>query len=331
MHNIFIKGIIKYVGNPAKDGNCYRESKDCKILNIYQEAKTMDLFNAIVMGLIQGIAEFLPISSSGHLAIMKQILHMKTDTGLLFDVLLHIGTLVAIFIAFWHDIKELIVEGFQIIGDFLINLGRFVKNRISKDKAEYKKMVTTPYRRFVMLVIVSTIPTGIIGFAFQDAIEMAGMTLLIPGLSLLLTSILLTIADRIHTGKKKEETATYGDAGLIGLAQGIATLPGLSRSGTTIAACLMRGFDRSFAVKYSFIMSIPAVLGAAILELKDFTPDMVSSSEVFNYLVGTAVAGIVGFICIKTMLVIVRGKKFKYFAYYCFVVGLIAIIGHFVI
>ncbi len=291
----------------------------------------MDLFNAIIMGLIQGIAEFLPISSSGHLAIMKQILHMETDTGLLFDVLLHIGTLIAIFFAFWSDIKELIVEGFQIIGDFLINSARFVKNLFSKDKVQYKKMVTTPYRRFVMLVIVSTIPTGILGFAFQDAIETAGMTLLVPGLSLILTSILLTIADRMKTGKKTEETASYGDAGLIGLAQGIAILPGLSRSGTTITACLVRGFDRSFAVKYSFIMSIPAVLGAAILELKDLTPDMVSSSALINYLIGMAVAGVVGYICIKTMLVIVRGKKFKYFAYYCFIIGLIAVIGHFVI
>lgn len=291
----------------------------------------MELINAIIMGLVQGIAEFLPVSSSGHLAIMKQILHMNTETGLLFDVLLHIGTLAAIFIAFWDDIKELIVEGFRIIGDFLINGGRFLKNLTSKDKVQYKKMVTTPYRRFVMLVIVSTIPTGIIGLLFQDRIEQAGMTLLLPGICLILTGLLLTIADKLKTGKKNEETATYKDAILLGLSQGIATLPGLSRSGTTITAGLMRGFDRSFAVKYSFIMSIPAVLGAAILELKDLRPDMISSSNLFNYFIGMVVAGVVGYICIKTMLVIVRGKKFKYFAYYCFVVGLIAVIGHFVI
>ncbi len=291
----------------------------------------MNLINAIIMGLVQGIAEFLPISSSGHLAIMKQILHMNTDTGLLFDVLLHLGTLVAIFVAFWKDIRELITEGLRIIADFLVNAGRFVKNMGSDRKVPYKKMAATPYRRFVLLVIVSTIPTGIMGVVFKDAFELAGASLLVPGLCLILTSLLLLIADRTASGKKKEDTATYADAGLVGLAQGIAILPGLSRSGTTITACLLRGFDRSFAVKYSFIMSIPAVLGAALLELKDVSAETIESSLLTGYIVGTIVAGIVGYICIKTMLVIVRGKKFKYFAYYCFTAGLIAVIGHFVI
>ena len=291
----------------------------------------MELINAIIMGLVQGIAEFLPVSSSGHLAIMKQILHMNTDTGLLFDVLLHLGTLAAIFVAFWKDIKELIVEGFSILGDSIVNLVRFFRNMGAAKKVSYKKVISTPYRRFVMLILVSTIPTGIIGVVFQDAIEVAGMSLLVPGLCLILTSLLLLIADRTTTGKKQEEDATYTDAGLIGIAQGIATLPGLSRSGTTITACLLRGFDRSFAVKYSFIMSIPAVLGAAVLELKDFSTDQVEASLMSGYLVGTLIAGVVGYICIKTMLKVVKGKKFKYFAYYCFVAGLIAVIGHFVI
>ena len=283
------------------------------------------------MGIIQGIAEFLPISSSGHLAIMKHILHIETDTGLLFDVLLHLGTLVAIFIAFWKDIQQLVVEGFKIIGDFFINLGRRIKNLSSEKKIEYIQIISTPYRRFVILIIVSTIPTAIIGLVFKNAIEIASETLLVPGLCLILTGILLSIADRVKTGKKTEENASYKAAGLIGVAQGIATLPGLSRSGTTITACLLAGFDRSFAVKYSFIMSIPAVLGAVVLEAKDFSMDMVTQSDLINYMAGTIVAAVVGYISIKTMLVIVRGKKFKYFAYYCFVIGIIAVIGHFLI
>ncbi|MDF2943862.1 MAG: Undecaprenyl-diphosphatase [Herbinix sp.] len=291
----------------------------------------MDLIKSIIMGIVQGVAEFLPVSSSGHLAIMKHVLHMETDTGLLFDVLLHLGTLIAIFIAFWKDIQELIIEGFKIIGDCFINLSTVIINLQSKKKVAYRKIISTPYRRFVMLIIVSTIPTGIIGVIFADAIEIVSTTLLVPGLCLILTGILLTIADRVKTGTKTEVNAGYKEAGLIGVAQGIATLPGLSRSGTTITACLLAGFDRSFAVKYSFIMSIPAVLGAVILEVKDFSMDMVSQSDIFNYLVGTIVAAVVGYISIKTMLVIVRGKKFKYFAYYCFAIGIIAVIGHFVI
>jgi undecaprenyl-diphosphatase len=291
----------------------------------------MDLIKSIIMGVIQGVAEFLPVSSSGHLAIMKHILHMETDTGLLFDVLLHLGTLIAIFIAFWKDIQELIVESFKIIGDFFINISLMIQNLRTIKKKTYRKIISTPYRRFVMLIIISTIPTGIIGFVLADAIEIVSATLLVPGLCLILTGILLSIADRVKTGTKTEVNANYKEAGLIGVAQGIATLPGLSRSGTTITACLLAGFDRSFAVKYSFIMSIPAVLGAVILQIKDFSMEMVGQEDIFNYLVGTVVAALVGYISIKTMLVIVRGKKFKYFAYYCFTIGIIAVIGHFLI
>lgn len=291
----------------------------------------MDFLKSIIMGIIQGVAEFLPVSSSGHLAIMKHILHINTDTGLLFDVLLHFGTLVAIFIAFWKDIRELIVEGFKILGDCIVNVVRLISNLFSKNRVTYKKIVSTPYRRFVMLIIVSTIPTAIIGVVFQNAIEIASATLLVPGLCLILTGILLTIADRVKTGNKTEVNATFKDAGLIGVAQGIATLPGLSRSGTTITACLLCGFDKSYAVKYSFIMSIPAVLGAAILELKDFSMDLIDNSVLINYFAGTVVAAVIGYICIKTMLVIVKGKKFKYFAYYCFTVGIIAVIANFIV
>lgn len=291
----------------------------------------MDLINSIIMGIVQGIAEFLPISSSGHLAIMKLLLHIKTDTGLLFDVLLHMGTLIAIFIAFWKDIQELIVEGFKIIGDFFINVGRLFKNLITKKPVEFKQVVSTPYRRFVILIIVSSIPTAILGFAFSDAVELVGETLLVPGLCLILTGLLLMIADRTKTGKKTEKTATFKDAGLIGLAQGVAILPGLSRSGTTITACLVAGFNKDFAVKYSFIMSIPAVLGAALQQILDLSMDSVTQNDLLNYLVGTIVAAVVGYISIKTMLVIVRGKKFTFFSYYCFVIGIVAVAGYFIV
>ncbi len=288
----------------------------------------MSLLQAIIMGIVQGVAEFLPISSSGHLAIFRQILRIDVDTGLLFDVLLHLGTLVAIFIAFRKDIKELIVEGFGILGDFFVNVGRFF-GRLGGKKKEYRKVITSSYRRFVLLVLVSTIPTGIMGLLLQDIIESASETILIPGIFLIFTAVLLLIADRVQTGTKQADTASWRDAGLIGVAQGFATMPGLSRSGTTIAACLLCGFDRNFAVKYSFIMSIPAVLGAVLLEVKDFAPGDVAGPEVVSYLVGTVVAGVVGYLCIKTMLVLVRGKKFKYFSVYCLAVGVIAVVAHF--
>lgn len=279
----------------------------------------MDWLKAIILGFIQGVAEFLPISSSGHLAIFKFVLGFDSDTGLLFDVLLHIGTLVAVFICFYKDIWELIKEGFAIIGQFFVSLFGFFKTK------KWAPVITTPYRRFVMLIIVSTIPTGILGILLKDVIEAASATLLIPGILLIVNSVTLFISDRLKDGTLTEKDTSYTKAVAVGVAQGIATFPGISRSGTTITACVACGFTREFAVRYSFIMSIPAILGALLLELLDFGNEVITTPQVLQYLLGTVIAGVVGYICIKTMLVIVKGKKFKYFAYYCFVIGAFAV------
>ena len=289
----------------------------------------MSLLQAIIMGIIQGATEFLPVSSSGHLALFKILFHVNTDTGLMFDVMLHLGTLIAIFAVYYKDIIRMVVEAFKIIRDVFINIVRFFRNKFGKEENEYLKIVTNGYRKFVLLVIVSTIPTGIIGLVASDFVEMASEILLIPGICLIITSILLFISDRIQGGTKGPKNVSYTNGFIIGICQGIATLPGLSRSGTTIAACLISGFDRRFAVKYSFIMSIPAVLGAAILELKDFSTAALSGTEILYYVIGMAVAAIVGYICIKTMLVIVRNKKFTIFSIYCLIIGALSIGGYF--
>lgn len=289
----------------------------------------MSLLQAIIMGIIQGATEFLPVSSSGHLALFKILFHVNTDTGLMFDVMLHLGTLIAIFAVYYKDIIRMVVEAFKIIWDVFINIVRFFRNKFGKEENEYLKIVTNGYRKFVLLVIVSTIPTGIIGLVASDFVEMASEILLIPGICLIITSILLFISDRIQGGNKGPKNVSYTNGFIIGICQGIATLPGLSRSGTTIAACLISGFDRRFAVKYSFIMSIPAVLGAAILELKDFSTAALSGTEILYYVIGMAVAAIVGYICIKTMLVIVRNKKFTIFSIYCLIIGALSIGGYF--
>lgn len=289
----------------------------------------MSLLQAIIMGIIQGATEFLPVSSSGHLALFKILFHVNTDTGLMFDVMLHLGTLIAIFAVYYKDIIRMVVEAFKIIRDVFINIVRFFRNKFGKEENEYLKIVTNGYRKFVLLVIVSTIPTGIIGLVASDFVEMASEILLIPGICLIITSILLFISDRIQGGNKGPKNVSYTNGFIIGICQGIATLPGLSRSGTTIAACLISGFDRRFAVKYSFIMSIPAVLGAAILELKDISTAALSGTEILYYVIGMVVAAVVGYICIKTMLVIVRNKKFTIFSIYCLIIGALSIGGYF--
>ncbi len=289
----------------------------------------MNLIESIIMGFIQGVTEFLPVSSSGHLAIFKNFFGLK-EVGVAFDVLLHLGTLIAVFIAFWNDIKDLFINGFGIVCDSCKNIGIFVGNKLKKTDKEYHKVISTPYRRFAMLIIVTTIPTGIMGIVFNDLIENAGKALIIPGICLLITGVLLLIADCTPDGSKDETNVTYKNAFGIGVCQGFATLPGISRSGTTIVACLISKMDKSFAVKYSFIMSIPVILGAAVLEIKDLATQSITGTEVANYIIGMAVAAVVGYVCIKTMLQVVRKKKYKIFAYYCFVMGAISIIGYFV-
>lgn len=284
----------------------------------------MSLLEAILMGIIQGVTEFLPVSSSGHLALFKILFNVE-DVGLLFDVILHLGTLIAIFAVYYKDIWKMICEGCAIIADVCRNISIFFSNIANKKKGGYHRVVCNGYRKFVMLVIVSTIPTGIIGVLDADLVEMASKILIVPGICLILTSILLLIADHCKKGEKLPRQVTYSNAFIIGIAQGVATMPGLSRSGTTIAACLLSGFDRRFAVKYSFIMSIPAVLGSLVFELPELANVSFSTSEIVYYLIGMVVAAVVGYICIKTMLYVVRQKKFTGFAVYCFLVGVISV------
>lgn len=290
----------------------------------------MTLFQAILMGIIQGLTEFLPVSSSGHLAIFKNVFNVNTDMKMTFDILLHVGTLIAVFICYWADIKKMVVEAVRMLIDCASNAVTFFSNRFRGEEEEYRRIITGSYRKFVLLVIVSTIPTGIIGLIGKDLVEKAGQNMLIIGVCLLITACLLMIADKSVPGRKTPKDITYKNALGIGIAQGIATLPGISRSGMTITACLISGFDKRFAVKYSFIMSIPAILGAAVLDLKDMFSESLPASEVGCYITGMVVAAIVGFFCIKTVLVLVRNRKFKYFGYYCIVMGLLSVIYHFV-
>ena len=271
----------------------------------------MSLLSAILLGLIQGVTEFLPISSSGHLAIAENLLHMSGSSEVpgFFDVLLHLGTLVAVFIAYWSDIREMVIELFYGVRD--------LAQRSTPTPAP-------PARRLILLIIVGTLPLFAV-LPIKDAVEsLSGNMYFVAG-ALLVTGCLLFASDRVRPGRKTEKSATLLDVLLVGVAQAIATCPGISRSGTTITAGCFVGFDRRFAVRYSFLMSIPAILGANILSLKDAVTDIIWA-DVPVYLVGVAVAAAVGNVCIRLLKMIADKGKFGFFAYYCWAVGIVTLI-----
>lgn len=287
----------------------------------------MSYLQGIFLGLIQGVTEFLPVSSSGHLAIFEKIAKIQ-EPDPAFDVLLHVGTLLAVFLVYFTDIRKLIVEGFKLLFDFFINIGLFCKEKLGKQEVQYRRIINSAYRKFVLLIIISTIPTGIIGIALKDTVELVKTDLLIVGVCLFITACLLIICDMSEEGSKKPKNVSYLNAIAVGAAQGVSVLPGISRSGTTIAVCTKLGFDQRFAVKYSFILSIPAILGAAVLELPDFVSS-VSRQNIGPYLAGTITAVVVGYISIRALLRLVLRRKMKFFAVYCVLAGFVSCILHF--
>ena len=267
----------------------------------------MTLLHAVLLGLIQGVAEFLPISSSGHLAIAEHLLGQAGAAEIpgFFDVLLHLGTLVAVFAAYWQDIRDMILEFFGGIGDLA---------RGSTPSP------VPPARRLILLIIVGTLPLFAV-LPVKDLVEGLGDNMYFVAGALLVTGCLLFASDRVRKGRKTERTASLVDVLLVGAAQAVATCPGISRSGTTITAGCFVGFERKFAVRFSFLLSIPAILGANILSLKDALEAQVPWEEVPVYLAGVLVAAVVGYACIRLLKMIAEKGRFGFFAYYCWLAG----------
>ena len=223
----------------------------------------MTYLTAFLLGLVQGVAEFLPISSSGHLAIAQNLLHIEGAGSVpeFFDVLLHLGTLPL----------------------------------------------------FAVLPI-------------RKAVQGLGDNMVFVGAALIVTGFLLFLCDRVRKGHKTERSATWLDALLVGVGQAVATLPGVSRSGMTITAGCFVGYERRFAVRFSFLLSIPAVLGANILSIGDAVKAGVNGAEVPMYLVGVVTAAVVGYLCIRLLKYVADKGRFGAFAYYCWAVGILTLV-----
>lgn len=272
----------------------------------------MTYFMSVILGFVQGVAEFLPISSSGHLTLFQHFFGMP-EPDQLFNVLLHFATLLAVCVVYWRDIWEMIVEFFCFIGDL------FSHRSYRGNPPEA--------RRMVLLIIVGTLPLFLV-LPIKDQVEAFGTNPFFVCGALLVTGCILFLSDQMGSGRKTARNATLLDVLLVGAAQGVATIPGLSRSGCTISAGMVRGFDRRFAVRYSFLMSLPAVLGATLLEVLDVMEleGGVPPENIPKYLVGMIVAAVVGYFSIQLVKLLASRGRFGAFAFYCWGAGALFIL-----
>jgi len=277
----------------------------------------MNIIHAVILGVIQGLTEFLPVSSSGHLVLFQNIFGISVPT-LLFDTMLHAGTLAAVVAVLWKNIWAVLRKPVQPLTAYLI---------------------------------IATVPTVIAALVFRKPLERAFETGRFLGFAFLATSALLVAAEllakrggdavenRGNEGRvaKNASTMNWPDALVVGVMQAVAVIPGVSRSGATLSGALSRGLDRDFAARFSFLLSIPAILGAAVFQLKDLAKDGAASGAPAGgigaaaLIAGTLSAAVVGFFSVRLMLKIVREKSLWGFAVYTGVLGLLVLFGQFVL
>ena len=271
----------------------------------------MTVVEAILQGVIQGLTEFLPVSSSGHLSIFQYFTGLSGESGAFFSILLHLGTLFAVIIAFFSTIWDLVLEFFSMLGDLF--RGRFrLKNMTSR-------------RKMVVMLILSLVPLLFV-VLLKDFYESFSTDndIIVEGVCLLITGILLSLACRCPLKGKNASSMQYSDAVAMGIAQAIAPMPGISRSGSTIATGMLMGLGKKYAVTFSFIMGIPAVLGAVILEI----PEVMATGltlPLHIVLIGFFTSFIFGLLAIALVNRLVVSDKFKIFAYYTLIAGAIVV------
>lgn len=274
----------------------------------------MTISSAILLGIVQGVAEFLPISSSGHLAILQNLFDLSAgEDHMFFDVLLHLGTLISICVCYWGDIVAMVREVFIVLRGGRRADGTLVQGNLGA-------------ARLFMMIVVGTLPLFLV-LPINDKVEELYYITPFIGVALLLTGCMLFVSDKMTPGTRTERNMRFRDALVVGLCQCVATIPGLSRSGTTITAGIATGLNRRFAMKYSFLLSLPAVLGANLLSfIKAIGEETVDASLIPAYLLGMLAAMLSGIAAISLMKLIAKKSKFGWFAYYCWGAGILTII-----
>jgi undecaprenyl-diphosphatase UppP len=260
----------------------------------------VNLVKYLFLGLVQGFTEPIPVSSSGHLRIFKEILNDKIFNDLSLEIFLNFGSLIAIVIFFWKDIVE-------IINDFC----KFIKSKEKRYKANFK---------YALMIAVGTLPAAIIGLLFNDAIEKVLGNIKFVGVALLVTAIFLYII-KDFKGKKDDEKITYKDALIVGLFQAVALFPGISRSGATLVGAMLLGIKRKSAFKFSFMLYIPISLATMILGVKNFLSSNITVEIIAYYLIGMVAAFVMTLFATKWFNKIINKGKLIYFVIYCIIIG----------
>ena len=270
----------------------------------------MNTIEAIILGVIQGLTEFLPVSSSGHLVLFQNLFGLK-EPELLFDICLHVGTLVAVLIVFYRDILEI-----------LSALAR-IPTRMKPAGGLLKLCETDPAVRMALLIVVGSVPTAIIGLLFKEVVDHIFGSTAIVGCMLIITGTLLWLTRRFQGEGRPVIKTTLKDALIIGIVQGLAILPGISRSGSTISTALFLGVDRKVAGRYSFLLSIPAIVGALVLSLD--TPELATTIPLPTIVAGSVISAIVGWLALVILLRVVDRGQLHRFAPYCWLVGIVTL------
>jgi len=270
----------------------------------------VSLPEGILLGIVQGLTELLPVSSSAHLVFAQSLIEGFRQPGVLFDVMLHVGTTLAVALFFRREIGEILVallpKGYR----------RSLSGRI--DTALNDGWVGTR-RRLLLYLVVATAITGAIGFSFKDIIHELFESVAFAAAMLLVTGVLLFLSDRVKNPVRTEAEMNLLDGIVIGVIQGIAVLPGISRSGSTITFGLFRGLEGQTAARFSFLLSIPAIAGAAILEARH--AEAVPPGEMTVYAAGALAAAVVAYMTLTFLFFVVRKRNLRFFAYYCWIVG----------
>ncbi len=270
----------------------------------------MDIFKVVFLAVVQGITEFLPISSSGHLVLGKALLNLQSE-GVLLEVALHFGTFIAILIVFYRTVVNIIVSVF---------LGIFKLTGIKKDDLKKEDTVRI---KLAGLIIVSSIPAGIIGMSFSDYIENAFSSTLFSSLMLIVTACFLFLS---KYAKIKDKHVNLSGAVIIGFAQAFAILPGISRSGSTIVTGMFLGINGSEAARYSFLMALPVIFGAALKTVLDLFNMNIEGIDFVSLLTGVVISAITGYFSLRFLLKVLKKGKFYSFSFYCLAVGILGLL-----